>query len=384
MKKIVISLKSNDILDQFDRLVVYIFLMSTAYVRIIDNNSLVLAIGSAALLLSGTFNTIRMIARKEYSILLMMCLFAFWWLMEALGRPSWIYEFRFLVSTLCYLGIAYSILTNQRRTKPYYALYSVICVYIILKIIVFGVSYRTIMKEGSSYNYISIFVLFYLLLLNYIELQNGKELEYIPAGLFVVVSFISYGRGGIATAALYTALLLISKGITHKRKKRTFVIGTIIICSAIIGGRIVVNKLINRGLLNKFFDYGMDSNGRIDIWTRFLNTCNTSIGDFLLGGDPRVLDYMNNNMHNSFLQLYATFGFVLFFIVVFFLMMRIMQSVLNKEIWLLVIICTFISRAMLDKLMYRGYHEIIFYTFLFEGLLRYGLEFRKIKKKSEN
>lgn len=376
-----ISTNGIKLLNKIDKIVVFAFLSTTAYVRIIDNSAFVLAICSACLFVSGFWNLFQIVRNKESNIIAVIALYILFWIIEVICRPTWVYDIRFLVSSISYFGIAYSFMTNKRRILPYLVLYYGIALYLVIQILVFRVSYRTIMKEGSSYNYISILVLFYLLILHYLQMKEGKELSYIPGVIFLVVSVLCYGRGGIVAAGIYNAALLTVKGIVHKRQFKTFVIGFIFIVFLIVVGRIVIEKLLEQGYLNKFLNYGMDNNGRSMVWSQFISTCTESVWNFLVGGDPRILEYIEFNVHNSFLQLYASFGFLPFIIVMSLFVYRILLFGLRRNYWMLVIIVGFIARAMTDKLMYRGYHEIVFYIILFEDHIRNGISKKNDKYK---
>ena len=362
-----IKLRKINYLNCIDEAIIFVFLITNAYVRIVENNSAMLLVSAACLSIAGAYNLIKATVHNEHKIVLVSGLFVFFWIIEILARPTWQYEFKYLVSSLCYIGVAYSFCSNKRIIAPYKALYYGVCLFLIIQLRVFRVHYSEIMKEGSSYNYISVVVLFYLLLLNFVQIENGKELEFIPGLLFLIVCIFSYGRGGIVTALIYCGSVFFAKAYYYRTKKEMYAAGLGLVIATIFMMRRHLSSLTRSGLLNKFFLYGFDSNGRMGIWAQFLSTCKRSFGDFILGGDPRTLEYADYNMHNSYLQLYASLGLFLTVFLVAFFMKRITGYIHNREAWMLVIAVSFIARSMTDKIMFRGYNEIIFYILLFYG-----------------
>ncbi|MBQ9032160.1 MAG: hypothetical protein IJ106_12015 [Parasporobacterium sp.] len=364
-KELILSIRKQNSIYLISELFVILFFILTAFVRLISNSSIALNICTISLLIAGYLNLVIAYARKDHYILLFAGFAAVCWLIGYLCRTNWHYDIKFFVDSLAYLGIAYSFIREKKQVRVYLILYYLIAIYILVELVVLKVPIRGFLKDHTSYNYISIILLFYLLILNYVQWQNEEEIQYIPAVLFLAVAIVSYGRGGIVTAAFYSVFLLIIKLKIHKGQRRKYIIAVIIVSAFSIFGKTIYDQILSTGSLNKFASMGMDSNGRSAIWWGFIKDCTSSVTNFIIGGNPDKLMIDGGNIHNSFLQLYASLGIFFFIFAMVLFISSIIRVCKNKDWWILLLVLTFAVRAFTDKLMYRGYFEIVFYIILF-------------------
>ena len=270
------------------------------------------------------------------------------------------------ICTVSYMGIALNLLSHGRRPLLYEILFYAVSAFVLFRIHILGVAVRDIIQDGSSRNYISVYALFFFLSASIMRVQEGKKVSLIQSLVFLVVAFSAYGRGGMLTGILLVFGVLFIHVLEKKSSWKIIllaVIGTLLVMSVVFWNPLLV-------LLNKYFPFfrqfsqrAITVDNRLPIWSAFLKNNGKSLQGFLLGSDP-VLARADGNLHNSFLQMYSSFGLI-FFAINIVLTVYAIFFYYKKDKWMLLLFVVLLSRAMTDRLFYHGINECLYYYFIF-------------------
>lgn len=344
----------------------FLYLFMNAYIRLVDNSQYALSLCLLSLISAGIIGTLKLLYHNKSSIVIYMVFLCVSWFFSFFTRSGWRYDIKLFIYSVSYIGIAYSLLSNRHCLYPYAGLYYLVSAYILFKICVLKFPIRGFMLDDSSYNFISVITLFYLGILCLVQIQNGKKISYIQAGIYLIICFIAYGRSGILSGLGLFFLITVIRCMRYRKKAIFFVSTGILFFLLILNGKNIFHQIISSGYFEKFLLKGFQTE-RGMIWKTFLTGNLDNITSFLLGSDPTVL-MPDGNLHNSFLQMYVSFGLVFFIINTYLIIKSSIFHLKNKNIWLLVVISVVFFRAFADKLFFRGYCEIIYYYFIFSFL----------------
>ena len=381
-----LAFKGSKILHCTFETFTFIFLFLTFSTRFISNDPVSLALCNIALLIVGFPSLGVAIRSNNRKIGLIIFASLICWLIELLGRDGWNYRIEDYICSLAYLGVAYSFIYLEKSAVAYKLFYYFVVGFILIKVLVLKIPIRDIMQYKASYNYISITCLFYLLLLNFLQWKQKEDFSYIPAILFLVITVISYGRGGIITGLFYLVGLIAVKTTLARKTIKIIFLQMFSFGVLVIACYYLYDYLLETRVFDKFAVYGFTGNGREIIWSTFINSCTSSIPDFIFGGNPLSAALPGDeqaNLHNSFLQLYASFGLLFFVMMMFFFVEKIIRAIGYKDYWMLLIIGTFTVRAFTDLVMYRSFCEIIFYIILLSGGTKYFFKPKRDLVKNE-
>ena len=234
----------------------------------------------------------------------------------------------------------------------------------IIYLISIGLSFKSILVSGSSYNYISILLLFALMLYYIAMLNKGKDISLTLSIVYFLLCIWAYGRGGIVAAAFLNIALLLKKIIAgdNKWKKRFYVLIAIIIL--IITFILIQNGEIFETIFPKFYLKGTTDEQRLNIWRLFIQNNNKDFLSFLFGSDTSLIR-SDHNLHNFALQAYATFGFIGFIVLIFLIIKSAIMMIKLEKYDHLILFVFLLIRASTDRVFFQGYCEIFLYYFLF-------------------
>ncbi len=355
--------------ESIGNIAVYFYLLLNFVIRIVSNSTVFLRLCLLLMLLSSLLSGI--IAVKQFrSVTLYYILFVSSFIVEYVTKAGeWRYSLDYFVYTFSYMGIALMLVTSKQKVVLYRLLFYLVMLYLIVKVLVIKAEIRGLMLDGSSYNFISALALLYLGVYCIVLFQNDKEFSILQALTFFVVTTIAYGRGGILTGALFLVLTCGIKYLKTSTSAKKTVITVCVIALIILSSSYVISIIEESGYFAKFEQEGMDSSSRTDIWSGFLSNNLGSIKSFFLGSNP-LLVFKDGNLHNSYLQMYASFGLPFFLINILMNIIFVLHYAArkNRNVWILAIYFTFFLRANLDKICFRGGCEILYFCFIFQLL----------------
>lgn len=367
--KLRISIKPN--IDSIKNICIYIFFIMTAIIFLYRYNSAMfnlrygfMAIGT----LLGLWSCLREKSKFHEPILLLGILLLCWVLCY-LGQNGYLnYSFSNLLYTIIYIGLSIVLLNNKYSHLSAVLIFAFSAATVLLRIFQ-NVNMNHILL-GNSRNFISVLLLLPLMFY-YTSCHDKKKPIYVlPVILYFYISIYAVGRGGIVSAGFLTVALCIYKAthIENKtgRKIIWFFIFIIVITMVIYHSNLdtlVFNRFLSTNF-SRFFLKGTTDITRLTVWEAFINNNKRSLGSFLLGSNTELARY-DGNLHNSFLQAYASFGLVGFLVFVILIVRSAVQSIRQKDTLFVILLAGLTLRAFTDRVFFQGYCEIFLYYFIF-------------------
>lgn len=202
-----------------------------------------------------------------------------------------------------------------------------------LSLIIFAITFNAWMHSPNKYilfstmsrNYVSVFALFSLGLLNLVFEKDDKELPILFAIINFAVCISAIGRGGILEGAivliLFGAKWIFNKG-EKRSKKRVMKILAVTVALIIMSIIVCANlEYIKMTYFGRFFGAETSATSsslyRMDILSNYLDACKNSFRVLFFGENAADFFSVNANLHNSYFQLHSQFGLagILFIII---------------------------------------------------------------------
>lgn len=239
----------------------------------------------------------------------------------------------------------------------------------------------------SSGNYISILIIL-AEALYYISIQTSEHrftlLDILPALLGVIISVWAKGRGGILSclAMLFLIIVYYAHNYATKDSKRFLIVSTVFLIMIACVSFKSINLMESFLSLGKWSSRGFDSSGRDLIWGSYFGKMKESI-IYILNGAPLreipIIQSFNNNTHNSFLQLHATNGLIVFSLFAAFAFFSFIHYIKHRQYLFAIVLFTMLLRGMTDKYVFGQYGmPIMLYLVLEPYFDAYILQRRKI------
>lgn len=294
---------------------------------------------------------------------------SFLWIISVLGQGGYQnYEISDFLYTICYIGLSVLVLQNQYSHIISLGLYGITSASILIRILQ-GVNKNLILLANSR-NFISILLLSTMLLYYISCMDKKKPILVTPVLLFFYINIYATGRSGIVVSGVLTIGLLIYKYFSIENKRLKTLMGFLIaivlavVCIYIMNlDESILSRFINTNF-SAFIARGTDSNGRYLIWDTFLENNKRSVASFIFGSDAS-LAMMDGNLHNSFLQSYASFGILGFIVFVALVIKSLISGFKRKEYLFLILFAGLALRALTDRVFFQGYCELYLYFFIF-------------------
>ena len=229
----------------------------------------------------------------------------------------------------------------------------------------------------SSSNYISILLLlavsFYYIALEH-EKRKMKAIDLLPALVCFLTCVWARGRGGIlsATVLLLLVMYIFMRTITHRNTKRVLFL---LFIAVLIGA---VYSMVDYSLLDTFMGLGKwstrgaDISDRLLIWGSYLSAAGNSFVNILLGAPFEEAFYVyrkGGNCHNSFLQLHAYGGLLIFVVFVFMLVRSFRYFLRNKQYIMASMMFVIFLRGLSDKFIFGQYGMPVMLYFVLQPFL---------------
>ena len=362
----VLRLDKNSLPMMITNFVCFCYLILLYIQQTIENVPYIQSITNGFLIAGAILSLMLDLIRKNKTEWLFYFVFAILsWFIVYMARSDWQYTFNQFMSTGCYMLIGLNFAKSKHNVSVYNWLLYIVLGVLLARIVIFGESFREIINF-SSYNFISVLALFYLVIAVKVQGKNNVKISFKEVALFVLVTLFSYGRAGIISGVIFAvlALLLIIAQMKNIPLKIFLVVAGVVVFLS--GAQKLWEMILDTGLLDKFVRLSFDTNGRSEIWSRYLNTCFENIGSFFIGGTPSFL--IDGNIHNSFLQMYAIFGLPFFVTNVVIIIKMFIRDIKCKDFQSLIISVTFFVRCMTDRVLFRGYGEIAYFFIIFDYL----------------
>lgn len=305
---------------------------------------------------------------KFYQPIMLLIIMVLCWVFCFLGQRGYLnYSFSNLLYTILYIGLSVVLLGNEYNHKIALALYIFAAFTILLKLFQ-NVNINHILLANSR-NFISVLLLLPLLLYYISCHDKGKPFYVFPAISYFYISIYAIGRGGIISSGFLVVALCIYKAAKIENKSLRRLMGMVII--AILAttafylsnlDTIIIDRFLNTNF-SRFALKGVTDVSREGVWQTFWINNKSSLQEFLLGSDVSMARD-DGNLHNSFLQAYASFGLLGFLTIVILLIRSLRQGIKNKDTLFIILLVGLSLRAFTDRVFFQGYCEIFLYYFI--------------------
>ena len=321
--------------------------------------------------------------KKTRSILFFPFAFAYSWVCCYLsqGKPNC--SAVDMLYTLFYVGIAVAMLYNVKYMKNISLGMAVMTMLYILYKLFIGVPFIHILT-ATSQNYISVLILFFLLLY-YTSCHEANEGFFVfPSYMFFVCCLLVRGRSGIVLSAAFAIAVTVFKiNMVEKKMYRNLLKVAIVRMLAVAAWYLFTIIKERKGDLNgtalaRFTNKGTIDAERLIIWKAFFTNNLRSVSTFLWGSDTSLIRE-DGNLHNSFFMCYAKYGLFMFVTMLSLIAYSLILALKNKQYFMLLLFSTLLLRAFTDLIFYQGYCEMFLYYFVFYFILNNRKERRKTK-----
>ena len=308
------------------------------------------------------------IRNRKYSTLVYLLCIIVCYVFCTLVQSSLNYSVTDMIYTICYFGLAFVLLNNKYRHFATILIMAMGIGTVLLKIFQ-GISFNMILLANSR-NYISALLLT-VMLFYYVSCHDKTKYFLVtPAIISFLISIYATGRGGIISTGFLAGALLIIKirEIENKSLRRLVIFILIVVAIVTLVYLTGIGETKFQDFLQKnfsrFYLKGAGDTARSDIWNAFLENNKRSIVSFIFSSDT-TLARSDGNLHNSFLQSYASFGLMGFMIVVIMTFRSLIIGIKERDVLLTILFTTLIIRAFTDRIFFQGYNEIFLYYFMF-------------------
>lgn len=308
------------------------------------------------------------IRNRKYSTLVYLLCIIVCYVFCTLVQSSLNYSVTDMIYTICYFGLAFVLLNNKYRHFATILIMAMGIGTVLLKIFQ-GISFNMILLANSR-NYISALLLT-VMLFYYVSCHDKTKYFLVtPAIISFLISIYATGRGGIISTGFLAGALLIIKirEIENKSLRRLLIFILIVVAIVTLVYLTGIGETKFQDFLQKnfsrFYLKGAGDTARSDIWNAFLENNKRSIVSFIFSSDT-TLARSDGNLHNSFLQSYASFGLMGFMIVVIMTFRSLIIGIKERDVLLTILFTTLIIRAFTDRIFFQGYNEIFLYYFMF-------------------
>ena len=190
------------------------------------------------------------------------------------------------------------------------------------------------------------------------------------------VCVLALGRGGIISSSLLLFLLMVYQIRKKSLTKILFQNGLIFIAVFVIVFLLFEKQL--SGLISYtsgYIDYAVSyfeerqlegSRGRL--WTDYVNKILDSPLSILVApsiSGTALLEEYSNNLHNSFIMMYARFGTLFFVFVIYKIICSFRALYKHKSTILMIVLLIACLRSFTDVIAFNGVMDILFYYFIF-------------------
>lgn len=255
-------------------------------------------------------------------------------------------------------------------------------IFFYISIAVFIVAYFTGIQAStlltSSGNYVSVLIIL-AAAIYYISLNNsGKAFRLIhvmPSFICLLLAVWAGGRGGILSCTVLFVLLIGYYLANYVRAggARRYVFVLIVSSVVVIYLCLYSINFIDIFMsLGKWSSRGIDNTARELIWNSYFEKMDENLL-YILNGAPlndiAILQIYDNNTHNSFIQLHANNGLIMFVLFAFLMIKAFLYQIKNKQFLLLIILITVVIRGMTDKFIFGQYGMPIIMLLVLEPYL---------------
>jgi hypothetical protein len=159
-----------------------------------------------------------------------------------------------------------------------------------------------------SRNHISVIVLSLALLINILEVREGRRVSLPPSLVAVALSILAVGRSGILASSLYAmGVLFLRPDLLVPSLRKWMLAGGVAFVLVWSFSRVGPAEVVLSAVQQvEFQTRGLESDVRVAATRRYLH--NLDAGSVLIGHSERFLGTFRDTLHNSYLMWHRLFG----------------------------------------------------------------------------
>lgn len=273
--------------------------------------------------------------------------------------------------TVVSVGIALVFLDKRTDERVFLYMFLINALVVLVRILVGGP--KGTIYVSSSANFVSVHLLCPLVLYYSETERREKKLLLWPVAVAWVMCLVARGRAGILFCSFLLLGLIVVRVLPvflrlNKRKKLT--------CGAVLVGILVLAVILMvKGdlmhkipVLEKFARFGMSGTGRGNIWGEYLRRTFAAFESTVFAPALKNVQYAvkhGGNLHNSFLNIHAYNGLIMFVVVIAMCVYAAINGMKNRKWVYLICFATFCMRGFTDYVFWGSTGTPFLFYFLF-------------------
>ena len=253
---------------------------------------------------------------------------------------------------VCYLPVALFIAKKESLKSKLWEIVPLIIVIDLL--IAWSASPDKIfLYPNISRNYVSVFLLYALTIyIIYLE-KNNRRISLIFIILAWLFSVSAIGRGGILTFSAILALFVVQRFFANEKKGGIWkyikiIILFIVMYVLLIFVAINLEYIINTYFYRFFNGQGLTSTARVNFIENYFKQCSDSLGALFFGGNAELATTIEDNLHNSYLQMHSEYGIIGFLFLIIGSIYSLFFLFKNRKWQYLIIFIGLLIRGITD------------------------------------
>lgn len=222
---------------------------------------------------------------------------------------------------------------------------------------------------SSSRNYVSVFLMYPLVIYYSIIARKNKDINMIPLLIDWVMCLIARGRGGIISCTFFLIAVYIVK-YKNMRSLRRLVATALVLLGlsfVVLNLSSILENLGASAVMEMFARNGLESS-RTRFWPEYIHLATSNFKNFMLGADISntfIGRYLDGNPHNSFIEIHMFSGIIGLALVVYASVRNGVRCVKeNKPLFLVCMIAMYI-RAFTDHVLWASYGTPVLFFIMF-------------------
>lgn len=273
--------------------------------------------------------------------------------------------------TIVSVGIALVFLDKRTDERVFLYMFLVSALVALVRILIGGP--KGTIYVSSSANFVSVHLLCPLVLYYSETERREKKLFLWPIVVAWVMCLVARGRGGILFCSFLLLGLIVVRVLPaflrlDKSKK--------LICGAVLVGVLVLAVILTvKGdliykipVLEKFARFGMSGTGRGKIWGDYLQHTFSVFENTVFAPALETIEIVvikGNNLHNSFLNIHAYNGLIMFVVVIVMCAYAAINGIKNRKWVYLICFATLCMRGFTDYVFWGSTGTPFLFYFLF-------------------
>lgn len=264
-------------------------------------------------------------------------------------------------------AFAYIMVTRRISLFPIKVAFLLISLYFAYTLLVLGIETTEIFSDSAG-GMIGTTLLSVAIVIQYIDYRDNNKIPILPSIITLFLCVFSYSRASIVCALLYFVAVLFFSTRNLKNIFLRYIPFILIVCT--LAYFLIQNwELIETlDMYEKFERKGVETDGRGDIWSAYLN--NLDFGSVLFGitldHEHRIMGF--DNPHNIIIRLHSQFGLIAF--VIYYFIIKALVLLIKKNPFIACLLFAMVLRGMFDIAYFFDVYDYIILAIIFEKQLK--------------